>query len=55
MESKYFTLTEDELLISLIKDYPILYDLKHRSIKNGVSKDCVWKQIAESLNKTGKF
>lgn len=49
-----FSAAEDELLIELVAELPILYDAKLNEYKNTGLKDIKWTQIGEKINKTGK-
>lgn len=46
---------ETELLIELVRKYPVLYNLKDKSYFNNNIKENAWKKIAEVLNKNGKL
>lgn len=50
-----FTAEEDEILITLVSQYPLLYNLNLEDYKNNRKKDNVWSEIGEKLNKTSKY
>jgi len=54
MESKLFTQENDELLIALVRDHPVLYKLKDKNYRDNNIKDNVWKEISFSIGKSGK-
>ena len=43
------------LLIQMIKENPILYDLGHIDHKNTQMKKVIWEKFAEILAETGKL
>lgn len=45
----------DELLISLVKNYPHLYDKQSKNDKDQLMKNNSWKEIAEIMNMAGKL
>ena len=48
---------DDEKLISLVREYPILYDKSLSTYKDNDKKNNAWQLIAESIgsNFTGRF
>jgi len=54
MESKLFTPENDEQLIALVRDHPVLYKLKDKNYRDNNIKDNVWKEISFSIGKSGK-
>ncbi|KAL5236617.1 hypothetical protein ACI65C_004027 [Semiaphis heraclei] len=52
MESKLFTPENDELLIALVRDHPVLYKLKDKNYRDNNIKDNVWKEISFSIGKS---
>lgn len=48
-----FTAEEDEVLIDMVAEHPILYDLRLESYKDAQKKQNVWKDIAGILKKSG--
>lgn len=50
-----FTTEDDELLISLVSEHPLLYDLNDGEYKNSKKKDKTWNEISMELNKKGKY
>jgi len=54
MESKLFTPENDELLISLIREHPVLYKLSDKNYKDNNIKENVWKEISFGIGKSGK-
>ncbi|KAL4085215.1 hypothetical protein QTP88_027074 [Uroleucon formosanum] len=54
-ESKSFTVIDDEKLIECVRNYPVLYTLKDKNYIDNTIKENVWKQISDSLGKTGQL
>ncbi|CAI6361966.1 unnamed protein product [Macrosiphum euphorbiae] len=52
MESKLFTPENDEQLIALVRDHPVLYKLKDKNYRDNNIKDNVWKEISFSIGKS---
>lgn len=50
-----FSAEEDEILITLVSQYPLLYDLSEEDYRNTRKKDKTWSEIGLKLNKSGKF
>ncbi|XP_068084375.1 uncharacterized protein [Anabrus simplex] len=47
-----FTAEMDEELIEEVRMHPVLYNLQHKSYKNNVVKDNLWKMISLKLDRT---
>ena len=43
------------LMIQMIRENPILYDINHIDHKNVLMKKVIWEKIAEVLKETGKI
>lgn len=54
MESTKFDCEEDEELINLVRENPVLYDFTHEHHKSFEVKTNVWKKIAEILERDGE-
>lgn len=49
-----WTTNEIHSVISLVREYPQLYDRKHPEYKHNTKKEMAWEQISEALKpKTG--
>lgn len=48
-------MSKTELLIEIVRKYPILYDLSHEDYKNIRKKDKIWIEIGKELNENGKL
>lgn len=46
---------DTEVLISLVREYPYLYNKQDRRYKDTVVKENAWKSISETLNVSGKL
>lgn len=55
MSSQKLSCVEEENLINLVKQYPALYNCKLKGYKDQTLKNNIWKTIANSLGKSGKF
>lgn len=44
-----------ELLINLVQERPVLYDVRSASYKDTRLKDRKWREIASELDSTSKF
>lgn len=55
MESKLFSIVEDEQLIECVQQYPVVFDLNIKGYKDQQVKSNVWKLIAKGLGKDGKY
>lgn len=44
----------DELLIELVRNRPVLYDLKDRNYLNADCKKRMWQEIGKEMNMDGK-
>lgn len=49
-----FSSPEDEKLIEAVAKHPSLYDLHCPLYKDQVVKDNAWKEVAESVGRSGK-
>lgn len=49
-----FNAEEDEILITLVSQYPLLYDLSVEDYRNTRKKDKTWSEIGVKLNISGK-
>lgn len=49
-----FLREEEEILIELVAQNPVLYDTVHPGYKDKEFRDAVWQFIGQSLNKDGK-
>lgn len=45
----------EEILITLVSQHPLLYDLSVEDYRNTRKKDKTWSEIGVKLNKSGKF
>lgn len=43
-----------EKLLSLVRHYPILYDMSHKKYKNTADKNKIWDYIGEQFQESGK-
>lgn len=50
-----FLEAEEENLINLVANHPVLYDVGDVDYRNNVVKDKVWKIIGKELNKDGEY
>jgi len=55
MESKSFTVIDDEKLIECVRNYPVLYALKDKNYRDNSIKENVWEKISDFLGKTGMY
>lgn len=46
---------DEEKLICLVQKYKEIYDFSDNAYHNQQQKDNVWEEIAEELNKSGKY
>jgi hypothetical protein len=53
MESRAFNVMDDEKLIEVIRNYPVIYKLSDKNYKDNCIKDNVWKEISQSIGKNG--
>lgn len=53
MESRSFNTMDDEKLIEVIRNYPVIYKLSDKNYKDNIIKDNVWKEISQSIGKNG--
>lgn len=44
----------DEKLIELVREYPVLYDLSHPKYMDTDHKNCIWNKFVEEIGTTGK-
>jgi len=55
MESKVFSPVNDEKLIELVRNHPVLYKLSQKNYKDNNIKENVWKEISIAIGKNGKY
>jgi len=55
MESKVFSAENDEKLIEMVRDCPVLYKLSEKNYKDNNIKENVWKEISIAIGKNGKY
>ncbi|XP_060861708.1 uncharacterized protein LOC132938721 [Metopolophium dirhodum] len=51
MESRAFNVMDDEKLIEVVRNYPVIYKLSDKNYKDNCIKDNVWKEISQSIGK----
>ncbi|XP_054266996.1 uncharacterized protein LOC128989152 [Macrosteles quadrilineatus] len=51
MESKVFTSEQDDALIDLVRENPVIFDLSQKNYKDVLVKKNVWKKISTELGK----
>ncbi|KAH6923087.1 hypothetical protein HPB50_021417 [Hyalomma asiaticum] len=44
-----------EMLIEMVRNYPVLYDKRHPKHKDSLLKDDLWRKIGSELELTGKY
>jgi hypothetical protein len=44
----------DDKLITLVREYPVLYDSSHEKYNDRNYKSTIWSKIAEEMETTGK-
>lgn len=45
----------DEKLIELVREYPVLYDLSHSKYMDTGFKNNIWARIAKEMKQDGKL
>lgn len=50
-----FNKTLDLKLLDLVKENPILYNIKHSKYLDFDAREVVWQKIGDALNRPGKF
>lgn len=51
MEPKSFNAMDDERLIEVVRNYPVLYQMSDKNHKDNAVKENVWKEISRSVGK----
>jgi len=54
MESKKFDAVNDEKLIEMVRDYPVLYKSSDKNYKDNNIKGNVWREISIVIGNSGK-
>lgn len=50
-----FTPDDEEKIISFVKSYEILYDVKHKKFRDTEAKNHLWSQLANDLKCDGSY